>query len=79
MEKIEVTARFSDSGAITPLEFSRQGAAIAVHSVGRSWQTERGIHIMVMDLQSQPYHLFFQLEDATWFQIHDLKPPARPS
>ena len=78
MEKIEVTARFNPEGEITPLEFNPGSGSIRVHAVGRSWKTEEGFHILVLDLQSRAHHLLFTPVEVTWYRIQDLNPPPTP-
>ena len=52
---------------------------IQIMDVGRRWETDDGIHILVMDYHHQTYHLFFQILDLSWYLVRDIKPPAEIS
>jgi hypothetical protein len=79
MEKIEITTRFKRDGSLIPIEFLIDNVPVRVLDVGRQWESDDGKHILVMDLQGQTYHLFFQLQDLGWYLVRDIKPPAEPS
>jgi hypothetical protein len=79
MEKIEITTKFKRDGSLIPIEFIIDNKPIRILDVGRQWESDEGKHILVMDFQSQTYHLFFQFQDLSWYLVHDIKPPAEPS
>jgi len=79
MEKIEITAKFKRDGSLIPIEFFFEDQSIQILDVGRQWETEDGKHLLVMDFQDQTYHLFFQLQDLSWYLVRDIKPPVEPS
>jgi hypothetical protein len=79
MEKIEITTRFKRDGSLIPIEFLIDNEPVWILDVGRQWESDDGKHILVMDFQGQTYHLFFQLQDLSWYLVHDIKPPAEPS
>lgn len=79
MEKIEITTKFKRDGSLIPLEFNINDETVWILDVGRQWESDDGKHILVMDFQGQTYHLFFQLQDMSWYLVRDLKPPAEPS
>ncbi len=79
MEKIEITTKFKRDGSLIPIEFLIDNVPVRVLDVGRQWESDDGKHILVMDLQGQTYHLFFQLQDLGWYLVRDIKPPAEPS
>lgn len=78
MEKIEVTTRFRRDGSLIPIEFIIKDKPIQILDIGRQWETDDGIHILVMDFRQQTYHLFFQIQDLSWYLVQDIKPPAEP-
>ena len=79
MEKIEITTKFKRDGSLIPLEFNINDETVWILDVGRQWESDDGKHILVMDFQGQTYHLFFKLQDMSWYLVRDLKPPAEPS
>jgi hypothetical protein len=79
MEKIEITAKFKRDGSLIPIEFLFEDQSIQILDVGRQWETEDGKHLLVMDFKDQTYHLFFQLQDLSWYLVRDIKPPVEPS
>ena len=76
MEKIEVTTRFRRDGSLIPIEFIIKDKPIQILDIGRQWETDDGIHILVMDFRQQTYHLFFQILNLSWYLVQDIKPPA---
>jgi hypothetical protein len=79
MEKIEVITRFRRDGSLVPIEFSIEDDPIQILDVGRQWETDDGIHILVMGFQGQTYHLFFQIQDLSWYLVRDIKPQVGAS
>ncbi|MCJ7717260.1 MAG: hypothetical protein MUO54_12180 [Anaerolineales bacterium] len=79
MEKIEITTKFKRDGSLIPIEFLIENQSIQILDVGRQWETEDGKHILVKDFQDQTYHLFFQLQDLSWYLVRDLKQKGEPS
>jgi len=67
MEPIEVTARFDESGTITPLHFTWNGGIYRVESSGRRWLDEAGQHILVMVSSGQIYELTFRSGEGRWY------------
>ena len=74
MERIEITTRFTRDGSLIPIDFRLGEKTIQILNIGRSWESEAGQHILVMDYQENTYHLFFQLSNLSWYLIRDLKP-----
>ena len=79
MEKIEITTKFKKDGSLIPIEFLIENQSIQILDVGRQWETEDGKHLLVKDFQDQVYHLFFQLQDLSWYLVRDLKQKSEPS
>jgi hypothetical protein len=79
MEKIEITTKFKRDGSLIPIEFIINNDPVWILDIGRQWESDDGKHILVMDFQGQTYHLFFQLQDFSWYLVRDIKPPADPS
>ena len=73
MEKIDITTRFTRDGRLVPIDFGLGEVTIQVLNIGRSWETDAGQHILVMDSQEKTYHLFFQLSDLSWYLVRDIK------
>jgi hypothetical protein len=48
MQAIEVTASFSSDGKVQPLKLRWQGREYQVEAAGRRWQSEDGLHILVI-------------------------------
>jgi len=67
MEPIEVTARYSIDGKVTPLSFTWQGREYMVEGTGRHWQAEDGLHLLVMAAGEQVFELLFVPQDGRWF------------
>ena len=78
MEQIEVTARFDAHGKITPLIFVWKGRNYQVESIGRSWQTDDGIHVLVMIRSNEVYHLLFNPDEACWYLLREISIPTMP-
>jgi hypothetical protein len=66
LEPIEVTARFSQDGKVTPLQFTWQGRTCQVESTGRYWQAKDEMHILVMANGGQVYELIFMAAEGLW-------------
>jgi hypothetical protein len=77
MERIEITTGFTKDGKMVPLDFIFKEQEIQVINIGRSWETDEGRHILVMDQYNETYHLFFQRSDLCWYIIKDIKPSPR--
>jgi hypothetical protein len=73
MEPIEVTARFSEDGTITPQHFSWNGGRYHVESAGRQWNDDDGQHMLVMVAGGQIYELIFNGSQGRWY-ITKVKP-----
>jgi hypothetical protein len=67
MESIEITARFDEQGTITPLHFSWKGSFQRVESIGRRWEDESGLHILVMVSSGRIYELIYKSEQGCWY------------
>jgi hypothetical protein len=74
MEKIDITTRFTTNGKLMPIEFQTESGQVTVLDIGRQWETPQGKHLLVMDAARNTYHLFFQLNDLSWYWIKDIKP-----
>lgn len=67
LQKIEVAARQDDRGKWMPLRFQFQKREWIVEDVGRRWEDDTGLHILVLAGGAQFFELvFFQHE---WFLI----------
>jgi hypothetical protein len=73
MEPIEVIARFSEDGTITPQHFSWNGSRYHVESAGRQWTDDDGQHMLVMVAGGQIYELIFKGIERRWY-ITKVKP-----
>ncbi len=69
MEAIEVTARFDRQGKAFPTQFQWKGRLYPVASIGRSWLSDNGFHILVMTADNAVYHLFFDSRAAQWYLV----------
>ena len=67
MEPIEVTARFDLEGKITPLSFTWLGRVYPVASVGRRWEDQASLHILVMAPLERVHELVFLPSEKRWF------------
>jgi hypothetical protein len=76
MEKVEVIARFTEQGTINPLRLVQNGNKIPITSFGRSWQDEKGYHILVMLSSETVKELLFEPSTMKWY-IKNLRGPHR--
>lgn len=67
MDPIEVTARFDESGMITPLHFTWKGGIYRVESTGRRWLDDSNQHILVMVSNGHIYELTFRSKEGRWY------------
>ncbi|HEY3343434.1 MAG TPA: hypothetical protein VGJ97_00810 [Anaerolineaceae bacterium] len=67
MQAIEVTARWGADGEVTPVQFRLEGSPIQVETIGRRWQDERGLHVLVKAQGGQTYELAFSPVALKWF------------
>ncbi len=70
MKAIEVTARFSADGQITPLQVVWDDATFPVNQVGRRWQSDAGQHFLVMLPVEKIVELIFVPEEYRWY-LHE--------
>jgi hypothetical protein len=66
MEPVEVTARFTQSGQVSPLSFTWNGTHYPVESTGRRWADDDGLHILVMVPQGRVFELLFKPVIGEW-------------
>jgi hypothetical protein len=78
MEAIEVKLRKRPQQKKEPESFICKGRVYRVESIGRRWQGEQGMHILVMDARNQVYHLFFHESKHQWYWIKSLDSPTIP-
>jgi hypothetical protein len=71
MDPVEVSAKFSIDGKITPYNFTWQEVNYQVASVGRSWKDDSGMHILVMVPGDRVFELIFIPDQASWV-LHSL-------
>jgi len=69
-ESTNVTARFDPQGKIIPLSFTWRGSTYTVDSIGRRWQDEAGLHILVMAPAEQVYELVYAPGEQHWYAKH---------
>ncbi len=67
MDTVEVTARFSRQGNVTPLEFIWRERAYPVEAVGRRWASDIGDHFLVMVPADQIVELIYSAATGRWF------------
>lgn len=67
MVPIEVIAKFSSQGLLSPLSFRWQGDELPVVSTGRHWYDEKGFHILVMIPDEKVYELVFLPGEMQWY------------
>jgi hypothetical protein len=67
VENIEVTARFSEDGKVTPLSFRWNGSHYPVEGTGRRWNADDGLHILVMAAGGKVFELLFSHSPASWY------------
>ena len=67
MEPIEVTAQFRIDGQIVPLRFVLNGKTFPIESIGRNWQAEDGVHILVMIPGGKVVELILNLSQGRWY------------
>lgn len=67
MQPVEVTARFDAKGKIYPLRLVLEGQEHLVVDVGRRWQDETGLHILVILSGFEAKELIYQAGEARWF------------
>jgi hypothetical protein len=76
-EVVDVTACWDTQGEITPLNFTWQGRAYQVVSIGRRWRDETGQHILCMAPGDQVFELVFQAAQECWLMaFHPVRPAA---
>jgi len=78
MKKIEVTAQFTATGKIIPLNFNDGNNLYRVHSTGRHWENELGKHFLVMDIRQKNYHLILNTQDCIWYLANGSQSPSVP-
>ena len=78
MKTITVTAQFTATGKIIPLNFNDGQGAHRVHSTGRQWEDEAGRHFLVMDIHAHTYHLLFKSQGSAWYILAGSQSPAVP-
>lgn len=78
MEKIDVTARFSPDGVVSPVNFTWEGRTYRVDSIGRRWKAKDGLHMLVMTPGNRAYHLVFNDRENTWGLIRGTEIPTVP-
>ena len=66
MEPVEVTARFGKDGKIYPERFVWQGKSLRVEGVGRRWEQDGALHILVMAREGQVFELVFRPAAGKW-------------
>ncbi len=66
-ELMEVTARFSSDGKITPISFKHQSHLYQVDAVGRSWTDDKGHHILVLVPGERVFELVFAPQSGGWY------------
>jgi hypothetical protein len=69
MQPVEVTAKFTPEGRITPLKFCRQDRQYQVESTERRWQEQNGYHILVMAASGQIFELLFSRLESRWYLV----------
>lgn len=67
MQAIEVTAHFDENGKVTPMRFTWRGSVYLVESVGRHWNLEETLHILVMVPGGRIFELVFVGKEARWY------------
>jgi len=77
MEPIEVKLRRRRQQEIEPSSFISKDRVYYVASIGRRWQGEGGLHILVMDARNQTYHLFLHESEHQWYWIKGLDNPSK--
>jgi hypothetical protein len=70
IEPVEVIARQSLEGELTPLSFAWQGKEYAVESTGRRWQDDAGQHTLVMIAGGQVFELLYTRLESRWYLSH---------
>ncbi len=66
METIEVTARWGEDGQVSPVQFRLKGTPLQVETIGRRWQDQAGLHILVQALGGRVYELVFDPAALKW-------------
>ena len=78
MKTIEVTAQFTETGEIIPLNFNEGNNLRRVYSAGRHWENELGKHFLVMDIHQKKYHLIFNTQEYIWYLADGSQSPKVP-
>ncbi len=78
MDPIEVTARFEPKGKIVPLSFIWKRRIYRVDSIGRQWDANDGIHILVMTPGNRAHHLLYMVEKGIWYRVMGGDTPTIP-
>jgi len=78
MHEIEVIARHNTHGKIIPVSFMWQERTHKIDSIGRSWNANDGLHILVMDQRNQVFHLILRLETEKWYLLQVGNPRPLP-
>jgi hypothetical protein len=66
MESVQVQARWKHDGRLEPTQFMWNGKLYRVESTGRSWEDEKGLHVLCMVAGGKVFELVFRLNPAGW-------------
>jgi hypothetical protein len=69
MQPIEVKASFDSDGKIKPLSIRWQNQEQRVETLGRRWQAEDGLHILVLLQSGFAIELRFAPADSSWYLV----------
>jgi hypothetical protein len=78
-ERIEVTAKFDDTGRVTPLRFSWKERRYRIDSWGRRWEDPDGLHILVMIPRGRVFQLLFDRQEGVWYLEKGGPPESGPA
>jgi hypothetical protein len=69
MEAIDVTARFDETGKVHPISLRWLGREYRVEAVGRRWQAEDGLHVLVICTTGQAFEIRFNPAEGRWYLV----------
>jgi nicotinamide-nucleotide amidase len=69
MDGVEVRARFDADGKIEPLAILWQGQEQRVDAIGRRWQTEDGLHFLVLTPSGRAFELRYAISEMRWYVV----------
>ncbi|MBN1666544.1 MAG: hypothetical protein JW862_05630 [Anaerolineales bacterium] len=78
MDPIQVKTRSDQAGNIIPVRFEWRGQGYLVESIGRRWQVQDDLHILVMVPGGRAFHLRLDASQQAWYLVRGSEIPTIP-